>query len=95
LDSYLCQVMFSWGTEMKVCVGKAKTWKSVFLKQTQVKRCLDIANTGNGPESRSVNLISQTVGDVYWPFVWFALPHYLSLKTHMYWFTLHNIDTLW
>lgn len=25
LDSYLCQVMFSWGTEMKVCVGKAKT----------------------------------------------------------------------
>ena len=33
----------------------------------------------------------QTVGDEHWALVWFALPCYSLLRTHMYWFTLHCI----
>ena len=30
-------MMFYWGTQVKVCLAKADMWKTVFLKQTQVK----------------------------------------------------------
>jgi hypothetical protein len=33
------------GTQVKGCLAKADMGKNVFLKQTQVKECFDIANT--------------------------------------------------
>lgn len=36
----------------------------------------------------------QTAGDEHWALVWFALPQYSSLTTHMYWFTLHSVVKL-
>ena len=46
LRSYLCQMMFSWGTQVKKkrCLAKANMWKKVFLSQKQVNRCFEIAN---------------------------------------------------
>jgi hypothetical protein len=39
-----CQMMFGWGTQVRERFAKANTGKNVFLKQTQVKGCFDIAN---------------------------------------------------
>jgi hypothetical protein len=36
-------MIFCWGTEVKGCLAKANMLKTVFLKQTQVKGCFDIA----------------------------------------------------
>ena len=33
----------------------------------------------------------RTVGDDYWAWVWFGLPHYSSLMTCMYWFVIHRV----
>jgi hypothetical protein len=37
-------MMFGWGTQVRERFAKANTGKNVFLKQTQVKGCFDIAN---------------------------------------------------
>ena len=44
LENQLCQMMFCWGTQVKGCLAKADMGMNVFLKQTQVKGCFDIAN---------------------------------------------------
>lgn len=42
-------MMVCWGTRVKGRLAKGDTGKAVFLKQTQVKGCLDIADTGRDP----------------------------------------------
>jgi hypothetical protein len=85
--------MFCWGTELKGCLAKVNTRKAVFLKQTQVKGCFDIADTWKDSWWR-INMTPQTVGDKHWALIWFALPHYSLLTTHVYWFALHSIVEL-
>jgi hypothetical protein len=87
----LCWMMVSWYTQVEGCLAKANTWKTVFLKQTRVKGCLDMADTWKDSWWRSINMTSQTVGDKHWALVWFAPPHYSSLKARVYWFALHNV----
>jgi len=46
------------------------------VKQTQVKGCLDIADTWKGPWWRSINLTPQTVGDEPWALVCSTSPFF-------------------
>lgn len=43
-ESQLCQVMVCWGTQVRGCLAKEDTGKTVFLKQAQVKGCFATAN---------------------------------------------------
>ena len=61
------------------CLAKANTWKTVFLKQMQVKGCLDTVDTGKQPWWRSINMTPQTVGDEHWELVCFVPSQYSSL----------------
>jgi hypothetical protein len=82
--------MFCWDTQMRDYLAKANTWNTVFLKQTQVKGCLDIADPWKDNRWRSMTVTPQTVGDKHWALVWFALP----LMTFMYWFVLYTFVEL-
>jgi hypothetical protein len=42
---------------------------------------------------KEYNYYTQTVEKEHWTLVWFVLSHYSSL-THMYWFTLHSVESL-
>lgn len=55
LESQFCQITFCWGTQVKGYLAKADPWKNVFLKQTQIKGCCDIANKWKGTW-RSINM---------------------------------------
>jgi hypothetical protein len=54
-------------------------WKNVFLKQTWVKGCFDIADMWKDVWWRSINMTPQTVGGEHWALVWFASTCYSSL----------------
>ena len=69
-----------------------QVWRIVFLKQTQVKGCLDIADMWKDSWWRSINMTPQTVGDKHWALVWFV--SLSSLTTHLYWFALHSFVEL-
>jgi hypothetical protein len=58
--------MVCWGTQVKGFCAKANRWKTVFLKQTQVKGCLHIADMWKDSWWRSTNTTPQTVGEEYW-----------------------------
>ena len=73
LESYLCQMMFYWVTQVKGWLAKADKGKNVFLKQTQVKGCFDIVDTWVDAWWRSLCMTPHTVGDVHWALVWFTL----------------------
>ena len=56
-----------------------------------MKGCLDTANTWEHAWWRSINMTPQTVEDEHWALVWFAPPHYSSLKTCM----VHLTQSYW
>lgn len=70
-------------------------WSShvkVFLKQTQLKWCFAGADMWKDKWWKTINMTPQTVGTG--ALVCFALPHYPSLMTSLYWFTLHSFVKL-
>lgn len=91
---WFCCFLFSWKARYVIwCFAEAHRWKDVLLKQThkqtQVKGCLDTADTWKDVDEGVLNMTQQMVGDKHRALVWFAPPCYFSLKTGMYWFALH------